>query len=163
MLIVKEPVCVVGDIHGQYNDLINMMKKLGDPDAEKLNYLFLGDYVDRGEEGIEVCIFLFALKINFPQEMNLLRGNHESRSMTEDFTFREEVLNKFDQEVYELFMDTFDQLPIAAHVNGKYLCVHGGISPELSKIAEINLIDRKREIPMEGMLCDLVWSDPMEE
>lgn len=95
--------------------------------------------------------------------MNLLRGNHESRSMTEDFTFREEVLNKFDQEVYELFMDTFDQLPIAAHVNGKYLCVHGGISPELSKIAEINLIDRKKEIPMEGMLCDLVWSDPMEE
>lgn len=66
MLIVKEPVCVVGDIHGQYNDLINMMKKLGDPDAEKLNYLFLGDYVDRGEDGIEVCIFLFALKINFP-------------------------------------------------------------------------------------------------
>lgn len=74
--------------------------------------------------------------------MNLLRGNHESRSMTEDFTFRSEVINKFDQEVYELFMEVFDTLPIAAHVSGKYLCVHGGISPDLNKLADINLIDR---------------------
>ena len=95
--------------------------------------------------------------------MNLLRGNHESRAMTEDFTFRQEVLDKFDQEVYEMFIDVFDQLPIAAHVSGKYLCVHGGISPDLEKLSQINLIDRKREIPMDGMLCDLMWSDPMEE
>jgi serine/threonine-protein phosphatase 2B catalytic subunit len=69
--------------------------------------------------------------------MNLLRGNHESRSMTTDFTFREEVLEKFDEEVYEMFMDVFDNLPIAAHVSGKYLCVHGGISPDLKKLPEI--------------------------
>ena len=70
--------------------------------------LFLGDYVDRGVDGIEVCILLFAIKICMPHEMNLLRGNHESRAMTEDFTFRQEVLGKFDIEVYNMFMDVFD-------------------------------------------------------
>ena len=81
---------MVGDIHGQYADLLNMISKAGEPG--NLNYLFLGDYVDRGIQGIEVCILLFALKLNFPSNVVLLRGNHESRNMTETFTFRDEVL-----------------------------------------------------------------------
>ena len=81
---------MVGDIHGQYADLLNMISKAGEPGA--LNYLFLGDYVDRGIQGIEVCVLLFALKLNFPTNVVLLRGNHESRNMTETFTFRDEVL-----------------------------------------------------------------------
>lgn len=87
---IEEPICVVGDIHGQYADLLNMISKAGEPGS--LNYLFLGDYVDRGIFGIEVCILLFAIKLNFPKNVVLLRGNHESRNMTETFTFRDEVL-----------------------------------------------------------------------
>ena len=87
---IEEPICVVGDIHGQYADLLNMITKAGEPGS--LNYLFLGDYVDRGIFGIEVCILLFAIKQNFPRNVVMLRGNHESRNMTETFTFRDEVL-----------------------------------------------------------------------
>ena len=83
---IEEPICIVGDIHGQYYDLCNMLSKAGEPGP--LNYLFLGDYVDRGILGIECCILLFALKLNLPKNIALLRGNHESRNMTESFTFR---------------------------------------------------------------------------
>ena len=130
-------MCIVGDIHGQYNDLCNMMHKAGDP-GKNLTYLFLGDYVDRGIFGLEVCILLFAMKIAKPHSVLLLRGNHESRSMTSSFTFRDEILERYDNEVYEMFMDVFDLLPIAAYVSKKYLAVHGGISPELEKIEQIN-------------------------
>jgi serine/threonine-protein phosphatase 2B catalytic subunit len=97
------------------------------------NMLFLGDYVDRGNYSIETIIFLYCLKINFPQEITMLRGNHESSAMTEHFTFRDEVIKKYDgdESVYNLFVDSFEALPIAADVNGDYLCMHGGISPEL--------------------------------
>jgi serine/threonine-protein phosphatase 2B catalytic subunit len=131
---------VVGDIHGQYFDLLNMISKAGEPGT--INYLFLGDYVDRGILGIEVVLLLFAIKLNEPKSVVLLRGNHESRNMTESFTFREEVLERYDVEVYDLFMDVFDALPISALVAKKYLAMHGGISPELSKLEQINTINR---------------------
>ena len=79
---------MVGDIHGQYSDLLNMISKAGEPGP--LNYLFLGDYVDRGVYGIEVCILLFSIKLNFPSNVVLLRGNHECRHLTEYFTFKQE-------------------------------------------------------------------------
>lgn len=120
---------MVGDIHGQYFDLLNMISKAGEPGT--INYLFLGDYVDRGILGIEVVLLLFAIKLNEPKSVVLLRGNHESRNMTESFTFREEVLERYDVEVYDLFMDVFDALPISALVAKKYLAMHGGISPDL--------------------------------
>jgi len=111
--------------------------------------LFLGDYVDRGSYSIEVCIFLYSLKICYPQEIIMLRGNHESRAMTEHFTFREEVLRKYDdEEVYELFIESFESMPIAADVNGDYLCMHGGISPELESVEDINKINRFIEPPL---------------
>ena len=122
----------------------------------------MGDYVDRGNYSIEVCIFLYALKINFPGEVMLLRGNHESRAMTEHFTFREEVLRKYDNDesVYECFIESFEAMPIAADVNGDYLCMHGGISPEMNTLDDINKINRFVEPPLSGFLCDLLWSDP---
>ena len=163
MVIVEEPVAVVGDIHGQYNDLVRMMEKAGPPVHGELSYLFLGDYVDRGVEGIEVTLLLFMHKIKSSNAITMLRGNHESRSMTESFTFRDEVLAKYDMEIYEMFMDTFDMLPLAAWVGGRYLCVHGGIGPELKKIDDINKVERFREVPLDGLLCDLLWSDPMDE
>ena len=91
---IPEPVVVVGDIHGQYYDLVHMLNKAGD--HQKLNYLFMGDYVDRGIFGLECMMLLISIKINFPKKFILLRGNHESRNMTESFTFREEVIQRFD-------------------------------------------------------------------
>ena len=160
---IKEPVIIVGDIHGQFYDLIHMFEKV--VDQRKLpnsNILFLGDYVDRGNYSIEVCIFLFALKICFPKQVTLLRGNHESVAMTEHFTFREEVLRKYDNDksVYEAFIESFESMPLAADVNGDYLCMHGGISPDLVTVEDINKIDRFVEPPLQGFLCDLLWSDP---
>lgn len=88
--------------------------------------------MDRGIFSLEVCLYLFCLKLNHPKEVVMLRGNHESRAMTEHFTFRSEILMKFhEEEIYELFIDCFESMPIAADVNGDYLCMHGGISPHL--------------------------------
>lgn len=148
-------------MHGQYFDMLNMMQKAGEPGT--INYLFLGDYVDRGILGIEVVLFLIALKLCEPKTVVLLRGNHESRNMTEAFTFREEVLERFDLEVYDLFMEVFDALPVSALIAKKYLAMHGGISPDLQKLEQINDLNRFQEIPLEGIFCDLVWADPLDD
>lgn len=135
---MPEPIVIVGDIHGQFYDMIHMLEKAGNP--SKINYLFLGDYVDRGIFGVETIQLLYAIKLNFPKTCVLLRGNHECRNMTEHFTFREETINKYDEEVYNLIMDSFDSMPLGCLVNEKYLCMHGGISPELKKVDQINKI-----------------------
>jgi len=109
-----------------------MLDKAGPP--PDINYLFLGDYVDRGIFGVECVILLMAIKLNFPKNVILLRGNHESRNMTENFTFREESIQRYDIEVYNLFMELFDSMPISCIVDGKYFGMHGGISPELNKL-----------------------------
>lgn len=138
-----------------------MLDKAGKPGV--INYLFLGDYVDRGIYGTEVMILLMCLKINFPSSIILLRGNHESRSMTENFTFRKEVIDRYDENTYEIFLEVFNSLPLACLVDDKYLAMHGGISPEMQKLEDINKIDRFQEVPLEGLFCDLLWSDPMKD
>lgn len=130
----------------------------------KSKLLFLGDYVDRGIFSIEVCLFVFTLKMNFPNEVILLRGNHESRAMTEHFTFRNEVLSKYKQEsIYELFIECFESMPLAAIVNNDYFCMHGGISPSMNDLEDINKVNRFIEPPLSGLLCDLLWADPCDD
>jgi serine/threonine-protein phosphatase 2B catalytic subunit len=158
---IQEPVCIVGDIHGQYYDMCHMLEKAGNP--EGINYLFLGDFVDRGIYGTEVMLLLMSLKITYPHKIVILRGNHESRSMTENFTFRSEVIERYDEATYEQFLEVFDSLPLACVVDDKYLAMHGGISPNIQKIDEINQIDRFKEVPLEGVFCDLLWADPMKD
>lgn len=138
-----------------------MLDKAGPP--SDINYLFLGDYVDRGIYGVEVLLLLMAIKINYPKNVILLRGNHESRNMTENFTFREEAISAYDMEMYNIFMEVFDSLPLACIVDGKYFGMHGGISPELSKIEQIDKINRFQEVPLDGIFCDLLWADPMTD
>jgi serine/threonine-protein phosphatase 2B catalytic subunit len=106
-----------------------MLDKAGPP--TDINYLFLGDYVDRGIYGVECMLLLLSIKLNFPKNVVLLRGNHESRNMTENFTFREEVISRYDLDMYNIFMEVFDSMPISCIVDGKYFGMHGGISPEL--------------------------------
>ena len=141
LIKVSEPLCVVGDIHGQYYDLLNLLERIGKP-GPKQNFLFLGDYVDRGVYGVECCLLLFALKLCFPKNFVVLRGNHESRAMTETFSFRQECLTQYDEEVYELFMEVFDTIPITALIENKYIAMHGGISPKLESFADIEQLDR---------------------
>ena len=163
VLRLEAPTQVVGDIHGQFYDLLNLLSKGGSPKDTK--YLFLGDYVDRGFFSTEVFFYLSALKISHPAHVSLLRGNHESRGCTEHYSFLEECLSKYDKEVYDKFMLAFDALPLAAVVKsrecGGFLCLHGGISPAIRDVTSIEEIDRFTEIPEEGELCDVVWADPM--
>ena len=135
LLSLQDPVTVVGDLHGQFYDMVKMLDVGGTPETTK--YLFLGDYVDRGSFSVEVVLLLYSLKLNFTSTIYMLRGNHECRQMTAFFNFRAECLYKYDQETYELFMDTFDALPIACLVNEKFLALHGGISPELKTLNDL--------------------------
>lgn len=141
LLRIEGKVTIVGDIHGQFYDLIAMLRKLKGRSTEPGpvgKILFLGDYVDRGNYGPEVVIYLFCLKLKYPNDIFLLRGNHESRDMAEAFNFRQQALMLYDQQIYEEFMETFDSLPLAAIVNGLYLSMHGGISPKLLTTESIN-------------------------
>ena len=161
LVSMKDPITIVGDIHGQFYDLIKIFDYGGNP--ENTNYLFLGDYVDRGLFSIECILLLMALKINFKSTITMLRGNHECRSLTSFFNFKQECEVKYDLEVYDRFMEAFDSLPIACIINDKFISVHGGISPSLHLVPEINKINRFTEPPKEGIMCDLIWSDPIEK
>lgn len=160
LLKLNDPITVVGDIHGQYYDLAKLFEVGGAPGDTQ--YIFLGDYVDRGSFSVEVVALMYAIKLRHPKRVRMLRGNHECRQMTSFFNFREECEYKYDISVYNAFMDSFDTLPLAATINGKFLCVHGGLSPELPNTKAINGINRFQEPPREGLLCDLLWSDPLE-
>ena len=161
LIYIDDPVTIVGDIHGQYYDLLKVLEVGGKPEDTK--YCFLGDIVDRGLFSTECIILLLSLKLNYPSTITLLRGNHESRQMTAFFNFRTECIIKYDEEVYDIFMSAFDVLPLAAIINNKFFAVHGGISPNCVDLKSINDINRFEETPKEGGFCDLLWSDPIED
>lgn len=158
LLEITPPVNICGDLHGQFADLIRVFQC--HEFTEDVKYLFLGDYVDRGDQSLEVICLLFALKLRFPQNIFLLRGNHESPEMTESFGFEDECLLKLSQSVIPHFHSAFDTLPIAALVGGKIFCVHGGLSPSLTTLDDVRAIKRPCDIPEEGIVADLLWSDP---
>ncbi|KYO00632.1 putative serine/threonine protein phosphatase 2B catalytic subunit A [Plasmodium gaboni] len=161
LLRLKDPITIVGDIHGQYYDLLKLLEVGGNPDHTQ--FLFLGDYVDRGSFSIEVLLLLYALKINFPDRIWLIRGNHECRQMTTFFNFRDECEYKYDIVVYYAFMESFDTIPLSAVINGKFLGVHGGLSPDLILLNQICSFTRFQEPPRSGIFCDILWSDPIDE
>jgi serine/threonine-protein phosphatase 2B catalytic subunit len=159
---------IVGDLHGQYYDLYELLlREWKDPvDEKSYKWVFLGDYVDRGSFGLEIVILLFAYKIAFPDHVYLMRGNHECRSVTAKFNFKEECLNKYTVNHYNEIMTAFDALPLACILttqSGNYFIVHGGLSPEIQYVDSINTLDRFMEPPKTGALCDFLWSDPLSE
>jgi serine/threonine-protein phosphatase 2A catalytic subunit len=156
------PVTIVGDIHGQFPDLLNIFNAMGN--APDTRYVFLGDYVDRGCHSVETIELLVAMKVRFPSHVTLIRGNHESRSVTQVFGFYDEVVHKYGSaNVWTYFMDLFDYLPLGCLVGGSVFCTHGGLSPLSSTLDDIRSLHRFDEIPHDGPISDLMWSDPGDE
>ena len=158
---VSAPVTICGDVHGQFHDLLELFTIGGKcPDT---NYLFMGDYVDRGYHSIETLCLLLLLKIRYPTRIYLTRGNHESTEITQLYGFYDECVQKFgNANVWKMFTELFNYLPISAIVNNKIFCLHGGLSPDIETIDEIRKIDRRRDVTSSGAMCDLLWSDPEE-
>ena len=156
---VRAPVTICGDIHGQFQDLLELFRIGGD--CPEVNYLFLGDYVDRGRNSVETFLYLLALKVKYPERVTLIRGNHESRTITQVYGFYDECSRKFGSlNVWRYCTEVFDCLPLSAVVENSVLCVHGGISPRLPTLNDIRALDRQQEVPAEGPMSDLMWSDP---
>lgn len=125
------------------------------------NYLFMGDFVDRGFYSVETFLLLLAFKVRYPDRITLIRGNHESRQITQVYGFYDECMRKYGStSVWRYCCEVFDYLSLGALVDGRVFCVHGGLSPTVHRIDSIKLIDRKQEVPHDGPMCDLLWSDP---
>ena len=200
VLMLTSPVVVAGDIHGQFEDLIELFARAGGwPDGtacpsthnkghpmnnthtnresntqtnEQSNpsyslststqtFLFLGDYVDRGRQGLECIVLLMLLKLRHPDRIFLLRGNHESRQISQVYGFYDECLRKYGSaSVWHACCDLFDYLAIGALVDGRIFGIHAGLSPSIRTIDQIRLLSRGCEIPHTGALSDMLWSDP---
>ena len=130
----------------------------------EMNFLFMGDYVDRGYYSVEVVSLLFALKVRYPDRICLLRGNHETRQITQVYGFYDECNRKYgNSNVWKYFTDTFDFLPLTAIVDNSVFCLHGGLSPTIDKLDQIRQLERFSEVPVDGPMCDLLWSDPHDQ
>jgi len=158
LLELEAPIKICGDIHGQFVDLLRLFECGGFP--PEANYLFLGDYIDRGTQSIESICLLMAYKVKYPFNFFLLRGNHESAIINRIYGFYDECKRRYSIKLWKLFGDVFNCLPVAALIDDKILCMHGGLSPELSNFDQIRKMSRPSEVPELGLLCDLLWSDP---
>ena len=162
VVIIDAPITICGDIHGQFDDLTELFVKGGK--CPETNYLFMGDFVDRGFNSVETFLLLLALKVRYPDRITLIRGNHETRQITQVYGFYDECMRKYGSiNVWRYCTEIFDYLPISAIIDEKIFCIHGGLSPTIDTIDEIRNIDRKQEVPHDGAMCDLLWSDPDQD
>jgi len=158
LLELEAPINIVGDVHGQYNDMLRVFEFGGFP--PQANYLFLGDYVDRGGQSLECITLALAYKVKYPENFFVLRGNHECAAISRIYGFYDECKRRFSIKLWKIFTNVFDCLPVAALVDDKIFCVHGGLSPELQDMKQIKEIQRPTEVPDTGLMCDVIWGDP---
>jgi serine/threonine-protein phosphatase PP1 catalytic subunit len=158
LLEIPGPITIVGDIHGQFHDLLRIFDRLQYPPGT--TYLFLGDYIDRGKNSIECLCLLLAYKVKYPNRIYLLRGNHECSAVNRLYGFYDDVVKYLPARMYSLFSDVFDCLPLAAIVQNKVFCIHGGLSPDLRSVDEIRSRKRPQEIRDSGKFAHLLWGDP---
>lgn len=171
VLQLKAPVKVFGDLHGQFGDLMRLFDEYGFPstagDITYIDYLFLGDYVDRGQHSLETITLLLALKIEYPENVHLIRGNHEAADINALFGFRIECIERMGENdgiwAWTRFNQLFNYLPLAALIEKKIVCMHGGIGRSIHSVEQIEKLERP--ITMDAgsiILMDLLWSDPTE-
>jgi len=158
LLELDAPIKIMGDIHGQFHDLLDLFEMAGPPPTS--NYLMLGDYVDRGKHSIETLCLLLSYKVKYPENFFLLRGNHECSSITRIYGFYDECKRKHSVKLWKQCCSLFNYLPPAAVVDDRILCMHGGISPELHNYDQIRNMVRPCDVQDTGLLCDLLWADP---
>merc|ERR1711991_124814 len=155
-----ETITVCGDTHGQYYDTLNIFEMNGIPSATN-RYLFNGDFVDRGSYSLENVTTLLAFKALYPEHVFLARGNHESVGLNRMYGFDGEVVEKYDNQVFLLFQDVFNHLPLAHVLNKQVFVTHGGLfSRDGVTIADIQKENRFRDIPEDGLMTEILWSDP---
>jgi len=180
LLRLRAPIKVYGDIHGQYLDLMRLFARYKAPleaengDIDSMDYLFLGDFVDRGSYSLETVCLLFALKVRYPNQIHLIRGNHEDPTINAIYGFRDECRRRLNEETedpdscWNKFNRAFEYLPVGAVIEDKILCVHGGIGGSLNVISEIGSMQRPLHVaqipqtPFEQRITDLLWSDPSD-
>ncbi|EPS58158.1 serine/threonine-protein phosphatase, partial [Genlisea aurea] len=171
VLQLRAPIKIFGDLHGQFGDLMRLFDEYGSPstagDIAYIDYLFLGDYVDRGQHSLETITLLLALKVQHPYQVHLIRGNHEASDINALFGFRIECVERMGERdgiwVWQRINRLFNWLPLAALIEKKIICMHGGIGRSINHVEQIENI--QRPIAMEAgsvVLMDLLWSDPTE-
>jgi len=158
LIELEAPLKICGDIHGQYHDLLRIFEYGGFPPHS--NYIFLGDFVDRGKQSLETITLMFAYKVKYPENFFLLRGNHECASITRIYGFYDEVKRRFNIKLWKTFCDVFNCLPVCGLIDEKIICMHGGLSPDLNTLDQIRNLPRPTDVPDTGLLCDLLWADP---
>jgi serine/threonine-protein phosphatase PP1 catalytic subunit len=158
LIEVEPPIKVCGDIHGQFSDLLRLFHRCGFPPDS--NYLFLGDYVDRGKQNLETICLLFSYKVKYPENFFLLRGNHECAAINRAYGFYDECNRRYSVRLWQVFQDVFNCLPMCGLIGGKIFCMHGGLSPQLTNWEQIRKISRPLDPPNPSISIDLLWSDP---
>jgi len=156
-------ITVCGDTHGQFYDLLNIFEVGGLPSDEN-PYIFNGDYVDRGSFSAEVALTLLAWKLVYPNHVHLHRGNHETINMNKVYGFEGEIVQKYGDKGFTLFTEVFNVLPISSVIADKVIVLHGGLFSQADvTIDQIAAVDRERQPPDEGIMCDALWADPQEQ
>eukprot|EP00927_Polykrikos_kofoidii_P081483 TRINITY_DN7890_c0_g3_i1.p1 TRINITY_DN7890_c0_g3~~TRINITY_DN7890_c0_g3_i1.p1 ORF type:complete len:326 (+),score=52.40 TRINITY_DN7890_c0_g3_i1:190-1167(+) len=164
LLELDAPLSLLGDIHGQYRDLLRMFEICRFP--PETNYLFLGDYVDRGKQSLETICLLLAYKIRYPEHFFLLRGNHETPSISRIYGFYDECKRQYNVKLWKTFCHVFNCLPVCAIIEDRIICMHGGLSEDMMHVelrTFLNEVPRPADVPDSGILCDLLWSDPQPD
>jgi len=158
LLELEAPLKICGDIHGQYHDLLRLFEYGGFPPES--NYIFLGDYVDRGKQSLETITLMFAYKAKFPENFFTLRGNHECASITRIYGFYDECKRRYNIKMWKQFCDVFNTMPVCGLIDEKIMCMHGGLSPEITNMDQVRRLVRPTDVPDTGIICDLLWADP---